>query len=131
MLVQFQKGVERVIVYARHASSSAEKNYSTIEKECLVFVWAITKVWPYLYQWPFRIISDHHSFCWLANLKNPSGCLIRYSLRLQELDLTILYRSGQKHADTACLCCAPVETAPKDSDKHCGLLSALATSNVA
>jgi hypothetical protein len=78
--------------------NQAERNYSTPEKECLAMVWAILLLRPYLERQRFTIRTDQVALKWLLSLKDPSGSLARWRLRLSEFDFTIQYRPGIKNS---------------------------------
>jgi hypothetical protein len=78
--------------------NSAERNYSTPEKECLAVVWAILHLRPYQERTRFTGRSDQVALRWLLSLKDPSGRLARWRLRLAEFDFEIQYRPGIKNS---------------------------------
>ncbi|XP_036140388.1 uncharacterized protein LOC118644842 [Monomorium pharaonis] len=94
VLSQGPVGQDLPISYTSRILNAAEKNYSTIEKECLVIVYCVNHFRPYLYGKRFTIITDHKPLVWLNSIKDPSSRLWKWRNKLSEYDFEIKYKKG-------------------------------------
>jgi hypothetical protein len=94
ILSEGEIGKDLPIAYASKNLNSAEKNYSTSEKELLAIIWGISHFRPYLYGRRFKIASDHKPLTWIMNVKDPGTRLLRWRIKLEEYDYRIIYKKG-------------------------------------
>lgn len=83
------------IAFYSRVLNSAEKNYSTIEKELLAIVDSCKHFRPYLFGQKFIIETDHRPLVWLSKLKEPNARLVRWRLKLEEYNFEIRYQKGK------------------------------------
>ena len=95
VLVQPHEEGDKVICYLSRSLTKQERVYTTSEREMLALVWAIQKLRPYIEGIPFTVITDHFSLKWLLNLKDPTGRLGRWSVKLQMYDFKVQHRKGR------------------------------------
>lgn len=86
---------EKIIACMSQKLSSAQTKYTAMELECLAVLLAIEKFRPYVEGVKFTVVTDNASLLWLKNLKDPSGRLARWALRLQQYDYTLIHRKGK------------------------------------
>ncbi|UYV60681.1 hypothetical protein LAZ67_1001875 [Cordylochernes scorpioides] len=84
------------VQYFSRTLRSHEQNYSISELECLAIVESVEKFRIYLMGRKFTIFSDHHALQWLKTIKNPSGRLFRWSLRLSSYEYEVRYIKGKQ-----------------------------------
>lgn len=82
------------IAYGSRTLNGAECNYSTIERELLAIIWGVKYFRCYLYGTKFTIVTDHKPILWIFNVKDPGSRLVRWRLKLEEYDYTIVHKSG-------------------------------------
>ncbi|CAL8135414.1 unnamed protein product [Prunus armeniaca] len=83
-----------VICYASRTLNSAQKNYTTTEKELLAVVFALEKFRSYILGSQIVVFTDHSALKYLLTKKEAKSRLIRWILLLQEFDLTIRDKKG-------------------------------------
>ena len=83
-----------VIAYASHVLSTAERNYSVIQREGLAVMYALKQFHHYLLGWHFIVLTDHAPLQWLSAQKM-EGMLARWALLMQEFTFTIQHRRSK------------------------------------
>ncbi|KAK8659148.1 hypothetical protein V6N13_029358 [Hibiscus sabdariffa] len=91
-------GIEpHVIAYVSRTLDSAQRNYSTTEKELLAIVFALENFRSYLLGTNVIVFSDHAALRYLMNKKEAIPRLIRWILLLQEFNLEIEDKKGREN----------------------------------
>ena len=102
-------GKNRVVAYFSRHLNQHEANYTTSEIECLAVVDAVEHFHSYLHcSQGFDVITDHSALQWLFSIKNPSGRLYRWSVRLSIYKYRIIHKPGKTNQAPDALSRAPV-----------------------
>ena len=102
LLQEDNDGVDHPICYFSKKFSKCQRNYSTVEKECLALILALQHFGVYVScsKQPVIVFTDHNP---LHKLKNKNQRLLRWSLMLQEHDLDIRHIKGKDNVIDDCL----------------------------
>ena len=98
VLLQEDDGdVDHPVCYFSKKFNKHQRNYSTIEKECLSLILALQHFEVYLASsvTPIVIFSDHNPLTFIHKMKNKNQRLLRWSLMLQEHNLDIRHIKGK------------------------------------
>ncbi|GFX96759.1 retrovirus-related Pol polyprotein from transposon 17.6 [Trichonephila clavipes] len=121
---QRQGQKQKPVVYASRTLSSAERNYTVTERECLEVIWALNKLRTYLGSLPVKVITDHAALTRLTNGKLLSIRMIRCVLKLAEFNIEWEHRSGTQNAVFDVLSRSPVESSVGE-EVNCAIISDL------
>ena len=72
-----------------------ERNYATVEKECLSIVWALSKLSRFLLGSKFIIKTDHKALQFLRSAKAKNSRLFRWTLTLEQFNYNLEYLTGK------------------------------------
>ena len=101
---QIQDGEEKVISYASHKLSKAERNYCITRKELLAVYRYVLHFKHYLYGRRFTVRTDHQALTWLLNWDRPNTSqYCSWRAELECYDMEIKYRPGKLHANADAL----------------------------
>ena len=97
VLLQEQGGRLFPVAYHSRKLNSAEKNYSTVQRELLAVVDAIKKYYYYLYGATFILETDHMPLTSLRTSKTANSRLTRWMLYLQQFTFVVQYIKGSEN----------------------------------
>ena len=88
------EGKSYLVYYVCKTLNEAQRNYTTIEKEFLVVVYALDKFLSYLMGSDIIIFTDHSALNYLLTKHNSKARLIRWVLLLKEFNIQIRDKKG-------------------------------------
>ena len=110
-------GSEHPIAYASRTLSSAERNYSNLEREALALVFGVKKFHQYICGRHFSLVTDHKPLGSLFNEKKATPPMAaariqRWALTLAAYNYSIEYKPGPEHANADALNRLPLPVNP-------------------
>lgn len=89
-------GTTKPVGYWKRSLKKVGKAYDNAHRECLVVVWEVLMLRPYLQGARFVIRTDNDNLRWFLNMPDPKGMLTRWRLRISELEFYVVHRGGNK-----------------------------------
>src|SRR6266542_4901828 len=93
----------RPVTYASRSLTSAEKNYHTIDLECLAIIWSVKHFHKYLINKLFKIFTDHSALKSLQKILELTRRRARWIMKLQQYNFVIKHRFGKKNQNADAL----------------------------
>jgi len=90
--------IDHPVDFSSRNLSTAENNYTTIEREGLAMVYALQKYRHYLLGGHFRMYTNHSALRYLVNKPVLGGRICRWLLLFQEYDFEIIVKPGKLNA---------------------------------
>ena len=114
---------ERSIAYASKSLTSAEKNYSQIEREALSIIFGVRKFHQFLFGRQFLLLTNHKPLLTIFGHKKGIPTMAASKLQwwviiLSTYTYTISYKHTKKHGKTDCLSRFPLEIDPEFEKFH-------------
>ncbi|MCG8044300.1 MAG: DDE-type integrase/transposase/recombinase [Candidatus Thiodiazotropha taylori] len=104
-----KNGREFVVAYGGRALRPDEKKWTVTEQECLAVIVGIETYKHYLLHNKFTVYTDHKALQWLGNIKDPTGRLGRWAMKLQGINFEIIHRQGNRNQNADALSRRPYE----------------------
>lgn len=114
---------DKPIAYVSRTLTSAERNYSQIEKEALAIIFGIQKFHQYLYGRRFTLLTDHKPLTTILGPKKgipvlAASRLQRWAIQLSAYQFDIKFRSTSKNGNADALSRFPVKGEVSEADDN-------------
>ncbi|KAK3769209.1 hypothetical protein RRG08_005156 [Elysia crispata] len=97
VLMQKHDGKPYPVNYGSKKLTAAERNYSTIERECLAIVWGVKKFELYLQGVPFVLQTNHHRLNYLNSAMFVHARVMRWAMYLQNFNMRGFFITGSQN----------------------------------
>ena len=94
-LMQEDEGILHPIQYLSRNLTKPERNYSTIERECLAIVWALQKLQKYLLGRTFTLLTDHKPLVAFNKKRISNAKINRWAMLLADYKFDIKSVKGK------------------------------------
>ena len=108
------KNQDFAISYFSKKLNETERKYSTIDKELYAVVLAVNQFKSYLTIKKFYVITDHRPLTYLKRLGDANPRHMRWVMKLQEYQFTIIHRSGKSNVNADVMSRNPVYKEPHE-----------------
>ena len=117
---RYENGSERPIAYASRSLTSAERNYSQIEREALAIIFGVARFHQYLYGRKFTLITDNKPLSLLIGPNNgipvmAASRLQRWAIQLSGYQYDVKCKSSKDNANADGLSRLPLKETKCDS----------------
>jgi hypothetical protein len=99
LLQEDENCIYHPVAYFSKKFTNCQRNYSTVEKECLSMLLALQHFDVYLCSslYPIVIFTDHNPLTFVHKMRNKNQRLMRWSLELQEHNIVIKHIKGREN----------------------------------
>jgi len=89
------EGLHKPVAFASSKLTLTQRAWSTIEKEAFAAIWALKRFRNWIFGKPVTVYTDHNPLTYITEAASKSAKLMRWSLALQEYDVTFHYKKGK------------------------------------
>ena len=114
---------DRPIAFASRALTSAEQNYTQLDREAVAIVFALKKFYYYIYGKRFTLVTDSKALSRILNENSKlpamtSARLLRYAAWLTNFDYIVQHKKSEEIAHVDYLSRAPIKTSMSDIEQE-------------